>query len=142
MLALAAGAAIALTLAGSVALVLSRRSTEPQPSASAAPQTSAPKVAPPAETIPVTLNALPWARVRLTALDASVELPPLADADRTTPLQLQLAEGEYSLELENGGVTKPLVEKIQVRRGGTTDFVFTMPAYDAEAALAKSGWKR
>ena len=84
-------------------------------------------VPPPPVAVPVALNALPWARVRIVSKDAGFA------SDCVTPCRVALVPGTYGLELENGGLTLPRREEITVGGGGG-DFVFTMPSYDPEGA--------
>jgi serine/threonine-protein kinase len=81
--------------------------------------------------VPVALNALPWARLRVmpkgtTASSAKVE-------ECTTPCVLALAPGPYTIELENGGLTPPSHEEVTVGPG-TGELVFTMPSFDPRRA--------
>jgi hypothetical protein len=57
--------------------------------------------------------------------------------DLVTPCTVDLADGDYTVELENGGLTRPLRREIKVGAGQSNDFVFTMPSFDpARAAQA------
>jgi hypothetical protein len=57
--------------------------------------------------------------------------------DLITPCAVDLADGDYTVELENGGLTPPLRREIKVGAGQSNDFVFTMPSFDpARAAQA------
>ncbi len=82
----------------------------------------------------VSLNALPWAHVKLVAKQGAV-----AGSDMTeplvTPCVVELAPGAYTVELENGGLTPPATREIRVVEGARNAFVFSMPSFDpAQAA--------
>jgi hypothetical protein len=63
-------------------------------------------------------------------------MSPVAE-DLITPCAVDLADGDYTIELENGGLTPPLRREITVAAGQSKDFVFTMPSFDpARAAQA------
>lgn len=144
VVAVASGAVVALAVAvalGSWLVTSGRLPGQPAP-ASATPASTLPTAAAPAAVFPVRINALPWARVRVNALGPGIRVPQLNDADRTTPFMIELPEGEYSLELENDGLTKPLTQNITIRSGQTADFLFTMPAFDPDMGMEKSGWRR
>jgi hypothetical protein len=81
------------------------------------------------------VNALPWARVRVSPLGA-VAAAARPEPVRTTPCAFALVPGEYLVELENGGLTPPLRQKIQVPTATPGDLVFTMPGYDPDAVAA------
>jgi serine/threonine-protein kinase len=129
-----AWAAIALTVVATagISVMLLRRVPVVAPMAPAAfqPVTAAPR------NQLVSFNALPWARIRLTPLGRTSAPPDLSDDERTTPCALLLPAGEYLAELENGGVTPGLAEKILVKDGVRNEFVFTMPSYEPERAAA------
>jgi hypothetical protein len=121
---LAVTAAVALTALG----ILARTRFASAP---------APAVSPPvvAAAVAVTINALPWARVRLAAAPGqTAQVPALGGDDAVTPLLVLLAPGDYDVELENGGLTAPSRERLQVRAGRDNAFAFVMPGYDADAA--------
>ncbi len=123
--ALAAGA-----VALGVGLWIWSRAPEPAPS----PQPTAVAAA---AAVQVTLNALPWARVKLSAADSSL-VPALTNEESATPLTLRLLPAEYTVELENGGITPPLRETIRVRAGQANDFRFSMPSFDPQAAAERA----
>jgi len=86
----------------------------------------------------VRINALPWARVRFSSGPAGFVPPALTESERTTPLVVTLPPGVYAVELENGGLTSPLVERVEVRAGGPVDLSFRMPGFDPEAAVTRA----
>jgi hypothetical protein len=51
-----------------------------------------------------------------------------------TPCAVELADGTYTIELENGGLTPPLSREIRVAAGAQNEFVFTMPSFDPARA--------
>jgi serine/threonine-protein kinase len=135
--------ALAITLGLLAAILLSTRPwrlvsgtaglpTSPvSPAASAAPP---PPVAP-ARSV-VTFNARPWARITLQPRGSTDSMLSVAE-DLITPCAVDLADGDYTVELENGGLTPPLRREIKVGAGQSNDFVFTMPSFDpARAAQA------
>jgi hypothetical protein len=81
----------------------------------------------------VTLNALPWARVRLKARNGDGAGATVGE-ELITPCTVELAEGAYTVDLENGGLTPPLTREIEVDAGAPNAFVFTMPSFDPERA--------
>jgi eukaryotic-like serine/threonine-protein kinase len=120
--------------AGSPASDEDRQTTETPPPAGAP---AVPVAVAPAGTV-VRINALPWARVRFTSGPAGFVPPALSDADRATPLRVTLPPGTYGLELENGGLTPPLIERIEVGSATQMDASFRMPGYDPVAAAARA----
>lgn len=86
--------------------------------------------------VPVSLNALPWARVRLKPLTPGVDLGPITDEERTTPCYLRLPEGDYLVEMDNGGVSQSRSERIQVRKGASNVFSFPLVGYNPEARVS------
>src|SRR6185436_3373075 len=141
-------AALGITLALLAAILLWTRpwrpgsetaGLSPSPaSPSAAAVSPLPPVAP-AKSV-VTFNARPWARITLQARGSSGSIVPGAE-DLITPCAVDLADGDYTVELENGGLTPPLRREIKVAAGQSKDFVFTMPSFDparaAQAAVEK-----
>jgi hypothetical protein len=127
--------ATALAAVAVVAIVfLSRPDSTPAPGPSTTTTSelpAAPPSAPPASTgprLPVTINAVPWASVRILGKDSAVA------ADGITPLVVELAEGDYTLELRNDlftTVTRPLV----VRAGAPAVVNVTLPGADLEKIL-------
>jgi serine/threonine protein kinase len=87
--------------------------------------------------IPVSINALPWARVKIVPLTKGIEVPAIPEMERITPCNFSLAEGDYVIELTNDSLGQPVQKKIKVESAKDNAFVFTMPAYDAKQALAQ-----
>ena len=135
------GAVVAMVvLSGAAVFFLSKRpASEPMPATIHTP--TRPEVAAATGTL-VSINALPWARIRITPLGHAASLPSLSEEERTTPCAVALPSGDYLIELENGGLTPPLSERIQAKQGSRNEFVFTMPAYDPEQAAALAGATR
>jgi hypothetical protein len=92
-----------------------------------------PGVPPEGQPLPVTIDAVPWARVRLVSLASGADVP-LPDSD-VTPLTVSLPEGDYLVDLENGGVTARTQERISVRAGEGNVFRIPMPGFDVETVL-------
>jgi serine/threonine protein kinase len=122
---------------GMVWLASFRREPAPTAAIEPAPGNAAAAERPSPVKVPVRFNALPWARVKVHPLESAVDVPRLPEEERITPCTMELPAGEYSVELENGGLTPPLVERIRVTPTGENDHLFTMPAYDPEAAVAR-----
>lgn len=107
----------------------------------APPITSLPS---PAPTLPqqsssmfvISINALPWARVKITPLTKGITVPMIPETERITPCNFSLPAGEYTLELDNDTLSQPVQKKIKVQSGKANSFVFTMPTYDPKKALA------
>ncbi len=79
----------------------------------------------------VSLNALPWARIKLAAKGG----PALELAETlVTPCLVELAPGSYAVELENGGLTPPATQEIRIAEGARNAFVFSMPPFDPARA--------
>jgi predicted Ser/Thr protein kinase len=139
----AAGAVTFLIAVGLILLALSSRREPPVPAAPAAVDTGGITGAIPSPArFTVRFNALPWARITMRPLGHAARIPELPEEERTTPCTMDLLPGDYWLELENGGITPPLVERIRVAADGTNEYSFTMPSYDPEAAAARNGWSR
>jgi len=85
----------------------------------------------------VSINALPWARIKLTALTKGISVPVIPEKQRITPCNLSLPEGKYSIELLNDTVVQPVQQTIKVQVGKVNSFSFTMPAYDPKKAFAQ-----
>jgi hypothetical protein len=81
---------------------------------------------PPANLIVVLIDAQPWARVIIDGNGTHLE-------PGTTPFSIPLAPGMYDIQLENGGLTPPRQETIQVAPGNQ-EFRFVMPGYDPARA--------
>jgi len=80
----------------------------------------------------VLIDALPWANVRLQS--GSTTIGPEA-----TPFSASLVPGQYRLTLDNGGVTPPTTQTIDVTPTNRV-FRFTMPGFDpARTASDLSG---
>jgi serine/threonine protein kinase len=88
--------------------------------------------------VSVVVNALPWARVKLTPLTKDVQIQIPRD-EAVTPCSLLLPAGEYSVELSNDGVSRPIVQRIQVKIGSANFFQFQMSSYDPRVVAAKFG---
>ena len=82
----------------------------------------------------VIIDAQPWAR--LTVQSPDVRLPALT---QMTPAALRLPEGTYNLSFENGGVTPPLTQQIEVSSTGRRTFRFDMPTFDPANLLNQLG---
>lgn len=96
---------------------------------------SAVPAVPPA-TVSVVINALPWARVKVTPVsnDVQVQIPP---EENVTPCSWLLPQGEYDVELTNNSSSQPVVKRIQVKSGEANFFQFEMPAFDTGAIQAR-----
>ena len=81
----------------------------------------------------VTIDATPWANVRIRATVAGTEVPATTF---TTPFAVQLPPGQYTLELDNNGVTGATSQQIQVAPNGVNNFHVVMPGFDADRAAA------
>ena len=87
----------------------------------------------------VAIDAIPWARFKITPVDATSKQPPLTGE---TPVKLQLLPGDYVIELKNGNLTAPLKETISVAEAPLTR-AFQMPGFRADRAVnALLGQKR
>jgi serine/threonine-protein kinase len=95
------------------------------------PRRGVPPVAPPPAQVAVSINALPWARVRAVPANGD----PASVKEAVTPCLILLPPGPYRLELENGGITPARTETIRVGDGGQTEFEFSMAGYDPDAAV-------
>jgi hypothetical protein len=141
------GVTPAVAVAGGVLLVIAaaivvrpwRGASGPSTAESAVPA-AATAVVPAATTAtapvvrsPVTLNALPWARIRLRAR-GEADAAAAGGQELVTPCVVELAEGTYTVEMENGGITPALTREIQVTTGARNEFVFTMPSFDPASA--------
>ena len=78
--------------------------------------------------IVVLVDAQPWARVTIDG--AGTHLEP-----GITPFSLLLAPGSYRVQLENGNLTPPRQDDIQVAPGNQ-EFRFVMPGFDADRTAA------
>ena len=129
---IAKGALAAAILVGAVAIVVAARSwVRPFP------PVATPAPAPPPTMLvaptkwPVSIVAIPWARVTIRVRG---EPMPIANGALVTPCLIQLAEGRYTAELENGGITPALTQDFQVTPGARNDLLFRMPPFDAAVA--------
>jgi serine/threonine-protein kinase len=86
----------------------------------------------------VRLNALPWARIKVRALDANHSTVASVPDGLATPCLVELAPGQYAIDLENGGLTPPLRREIEVKASGDNTFVFTMPPFDPARAAERA----
>jgi hypothetical protein len=71
----------------------------------------------------VLIDALPWANVVLQSVDQATVGP------EPTPLSASLVPGRYRLHLDNGGVTPPMDQVIDITPSNRV-FRFTMPGFD------------
>jgi len=97
---------------------------------------------PPAAMVAVTVNALPWAHVKLTPVTEGIQLPQIPEEEQVTPCSFTLAEGEYTVSLQNDQSTAPVVKTITVKKDGNNRFVWTMPSFDSKEALESIRKKR
>lgn len=103
----------------------------------AAAQTPTPAIAAvAAEPLPVTIDALPWARLKITPEAKDVQMDPLPQDESLTPCAFTLRPGNYFVELTNDKSQNPVVQKIHVEAGGQNNFVFTMPGHDPAQILS------
>ena len=87
-----------------------------------------------ARPVPVSIDAMPWASVRLVNLASGAEVAvPLAGPDAAGDVT---ARGRLLLELENGGVTAGSQERISVRAGAANAFLIRMPLFDVNQVVA------
>ncbi len=84
----------------------------------------------------VTINALPWARVKIIPVTNGITIPEIQDTERITPCRLYLPEAEYKVELQND-FSEAQVIPITVKSGGNNDFHFSMPAFKPEDAVKR-----
>ena len=83
-----------------------------------------------APSVLVVIDAQPWARA--TIRSSGDRIRPITDV---TPVAVRLPEGTYELAFENGGVTQPLTQQIDVTTAGLRVFRFDMPGFDPQALL-------
>jgi len=83
----------------------------------------------------VTIDALPWAKLKLTIEESNPLFKGIPPAEVFTPSGVFIPPGHYILELTNNDVTIPVVEKIEVESGKINNFTFTMPDYDPQKIL-------
>jgi hypothetical protein len=77
----------------------------------------------------VSIDASPWANV-------TIQQDQLTIAAQPTPFSAALVPGTYTLRLENGGVTQPTTQTIQVTPANRV-FRFTMPGFDPSGKAAE-----
>jgi hypothetical protein len=82
-------------------------------------------------TVPVpttlTVDIRPWARVRILSGDGAAP----STGTYTTPFAVALAPGKYTLQMENGGLTKPLEVEVTLTEGSPVTISRNMPGFDA-----------
>jgi hypothetical protein len=83
-----------------------------------------------APSVLVVIDAQPWARA--TIRSSGDRIRPITDV---TPVAVRLPEGTYELAFENGGVTQPLNQQIDVTTAGLRVFRFDMPGFDPQALI-------
>jgi hypothetical protein len=76
----------------------------------------------------VSIDASPWANVTIQQDQLTIAAP--------TPFSAALVPGTYTLRLENGGVTQPTTQTIQVTPANRV-FRFTMPGFDPSGKAAE-----
>jgi hypothetical protein len=116
----------ALALAASLVLVV----VGLQWSRSPAPVEPPPAPPPAIVSLPVTIDAVPWARVRITPAAESGQ-----PVEGVTPLVVQLAEGDYRVELANDAGPVSLPDVLRVRAGQENAIRVTMPGFDPDKAI-------
>ena len=82
----------------------------------------------------VIIDAQPWARVTVRSPDGRIP-----EVTQVTPAALRLPEGTYDLSFENGGVTPPLTQQIEVSSTGRRTFRFDMPNFNPSQLLNQLG---
>ena len=87
-----------------------------------------------AATLPITIDASPWANVEITPV-AQTQSSEVRKG--TTPLVLELPVGDYSVRLSNPQASRAVTERIKVAAGGKSTFQFTMPGLDPEKILGE-----
>ena len=87
-----------------------------------------------APSVLIIVDAQPWARVTVRSQGGRVP-----ELTQVTPAALRLPEGTYNLSLENGGLTAPLTQRIQVSSAGQRIFRFDMPSFDPAQLLNQLG---
>jgi hypothetical protein len=126
-------AAAALAAAVLVIVYLSRPDSTPEPVPTPPTTTGAvdPPPPPPVAMVPrrpVTINAVPWASVRVLGKDSAVV------ANGVTPLIVELPEGDYTLELRND-LFAPVTQPLAVGGGAPAAVSVTLPGADVEKIL-------
>lgn len=106
----------------------------PPPEAAPAPAQTAETPALPAEApappmmTTVYIDVRPWARVKIIP---AVPNPAVPTDTFYAPFAVDLPAGAYTLEAENGGVSRAAVFPLKVSEGGSQVFVRTMPGFNA-----------
>lgn len=72
----------------------------------------------------VTIDAQPWANVTVSSA-----VPGFVPIKETTPLVVNLPEGQFQIRLENGGLTAERSETVVVSAGGERRFTYVMPGF-------------
>lgn len=85
----------------------------------------------------VSIDALPWANIKVTPESKDIQLQNIPDEEKVTPCSFALPPGSYFLELTNDVTTTPILEKIQVNAATENTFQFTMPGHDPKMLLMK-----
>lgn len=89
--------------------------------------------------VPVSINALPWAKVSVRTFSGDV-LPLLKqDEEKTTPCSILLPAGKYQLELKNDAIHSKLTTQIVVDAQGQNSFLFVLPAFDPAKVAIENG---
>lgn len=138
-LALGALAAAGLVVA-SAGAAIAVRARWPHVEGTGVVSTPSPAVTPLAATLPavsarpVSVNALPWARVAIRPRGGAGDWP----AGELTPCVLTLPPGRYEVRLENGGVTPELIREIEIAADRPPDFVFVMPTFEPRTAAQQA----
>lgn len=126
-------AAVLLVLVAVIGLWRSARTTTDIDSPIATDTPIAEPSPPAIPIVPVTIDAIPWARFKVLPAASGVDVPA---GELLTPITLQLPAGDYTLELENGNLTKPRSERITVAADRANTVLITMPGFDVEQTLA------
>lgn len=89
--------------------------------------------APVVSSVTVIMNARPWARITVK----SEENREIQQNTGTTPCAFRLPYGKYKVELTSDSQPQPVVKTVSIEPGGERSFIFDMPSFDAEKALAQ-----
>ena len=81
----------------------------------------------------VTIDIRPWARVRVVpaAVPDGQAPPPVPAEPLYAPFTIDLTPGDYTLEAENGGLTRNASFQLKVELGKPQYFTRTMPGFNA-----------
>ncbi|MGQ0735153.1 MAG: protein kinase domain-containing protein [Acidobacteriota bacterium] len=105
----------------------------PDPAPALPPEPAEPEVVVPAGApTPVTIDIRPWARVKIVAAKEGMTVPA---EPQYAPFTVELAAGDYVLECENGGLTRPSSFKVTITEGKAQFIVRTMPGFNATKAV-------